>query len=319
MLLGEITGLRWKNKNTIKTCIKIEDTSESPDIAMTKGTERTEVSTVELLGEGSHSSKKRHMEETEHLSNKKSKTAVSSRALEKRGNPLAGVKVAMLKTTTDEPEHPKNPVHDKAGSSSSMVIKEPIVAMPPTGSELAPSDSQKDLDTLATAASAKSPLKLQPKVAGTAPSINISPNAPPKKPALKKVPTTKAPIVPPTNLPTATDAGTKSSVTVGEQCGAPLVKAATAMKARKPKVYVVPVAINAKNVCGREWLSRNPGGSKDDYETYFGGLTVAELNVFKKKSAEIKKKLYGCGREVRSVGVYGYQYVLLAPEYRGAY
>lgn len=158
---------------------------------------------------------------------------------------MAGVKVAMLKTTTDEPEHPKNPVHDEAGSSSSVVIKEPIVATPPTGSELTPSDSQEDLDTLATAASAKSPLKLRPEVAGTA-SIDISPNAPPKKPASKKVPTPKALIVPPTDSPTATDSGTKSSVTVGEQSGAPSAKAATATKARKPKIYVVPVAINAK-------------------------------------------------------------------------
>ncbi len=119
---------------------------------------------------------------------------------------------------------------------------EPIVATPPTGSELAPSDSHEDLDTSATVASAKSPLKLRSEVAGTA-SINIRPNAPPKKPDSKKVPTKKAPIVPPV---TATDAGMKSSASVGEQSGAPSAKAATATKARKPKLYVVPAAINAK-------------------------------------------------------------------------
>ncbi len=71
----------WKNKNTIKTRIKIEDTSESPDIAMTKVAERPEGSIAESLSDGSRPSKKRRMEESEHSSNKKSKTAVSSRAL----------------------------------------------------------------------------------------------------------------------------------------------------------------------------------------------------------------------------------------------
>ncbi|KAK0190178.1 hypothetical protein F5146DRAFT_1054280 [Armillaria mellea] len=154
----------------------------------------------------------------------------------------------------------------------------PMIATLPTDDELAPTDSQEDLDTLATVASVRSSLKLRLKAPGTA-SIDVNPNIPPKATDSKKQPTKKTRIVPPTDSLTATDAGTKSSATVGEPSGAPSAKAATATKTRKPKLYIVPAAINAKNVCGREWLSKNPGGSKDDYDTYYGNLTIAELNV----------------------------------------
>ncbi|KAK0190179.1 hypothetical protein F5146DRAFT_1139760 [Armillaria mellea] len=73
----------WKNKNTIKARIKIEDTSESHAITTIKAAERTEGSIFESLGDGSHSSKKRRREEPDQSSNKKLKMAVSSRALEK--------------------------------------------------------------------------------------------------------------------------------------------------------------------------------------------------------------------------------------------
>ncbi len=41
--------------------------------------------------------------------------------------------------------------------------------------------------------------------------------------------------------------------------------------------------------CG---VQDNPGGTKDDFETYFGSLTVATANEFKKQAAALKKVRY---------------------------
>ncbi len=46
---------------------------------------------------------------------------------------------------------------------------------------------------------------------------------------------------------------------------------------------------SVRNVCARLWVQENPGGTKDDFETYFNSLTIAEVNEFKKQAAALKK------------------------------
>ncbi|PBK78683.1 hypothetical protein ARMSODRAFT_1011228 [Armillaria solidipes] len=62
-----------------------------------------------------------------------------------------------------------------------------------------------------------------------------------------------------------------------------------AKRTLKVKAFVPGAVHTPKNVCARLWVEDNPGGTKDDFETYFSSLTAATANEFKKQAAALKK------------------------------